>query len=146
MWVGRDVMPGKKNAQGESGKREWGMGGDTERGGMKIRKGWDRAGGGGDSLMESVQAREERAISVDTACLHKCVCVWCRWHRFMKAEGHRWSRCCSCRGWWGSRGVGTAADNGINVISVFFTLLVYIYVCVCARARAQHTCLIDVAR
>lgn len=38
----------------------------------------------------------------------------------------------------GSGGVGTAPDNGINVMSVFFTPLVYMRVCACVCACTRN--------
>lgn len=49
--------------------------GRDEEGGMKIRGRAETELGEAGTVIESVQAREERAIAGDTACLHKCLSV-----------------------------------------------------------------------
>lgn len=51
-------------------------------------------------------------------------------------------------GGWGKRAVGTAPDNGINAICVFYSVCARESVClcgVCLCVCGQRTCLIDIA-
>lgn len=99
---------------------------------MEIRKGWDGAGGGGDTLMESVQAREERTVSVDAACLHKCVCD--------VGDTDSWKErvidgvAVACVGVGGEAGCWFSTRSRCNV---WFLLCLYIRagVCVCVWTR-----------